>query len=87
MRLDPDDVIPGPFTPIFRMFESASLEDLIYISAGLGFNEYIWHVDCWFREHGISAVSDPSYVRVIQTRDQLIKALEDVIIEKELEEK
>lgn len=37
MRLDPDDVIPGPFTPIFRMFESASLEDLIYISAGLGF--------------------------------------------------
>lgn len=51
------------------------------------FNEYIQHVDCWLREHGISAVSDPSYVRVIQTRDQLIKALEDVIIEKELEEK
>lgn len=36
MRLDPDDAIPGPFTPVFRKFETSSLEDLMRISALLG---------------------------------------------------
>lgn len=37
MRLDPDDVLPGLLTPFFRKFETASLEDLMHISALLGF--------------------------------------------------